>query len=252
MLGSHSRTPLFLCALLGFAVLQFAVPLARADSQAPPLTVDQIVARMMAMDAERMAKSRRYRGVRHYTVDYKGFPGDKHAEMVVQVEANPPKKDFTILSETGSKYVLNHVLHKLVESEQEASDGSNRREVKLTPDNYNFQLVGTDTLHGRPCYVVQVDPKRGNKFLYKGRVWIDAEDFAVAQISAKPAKNPSFWISSVQIEHQYDKHGDMWLPRSNRSTSKVRLGGQAVLTIDYQNYELPAGVLADAKSRQIE
>ncbi len=252
MARSSGRTPLFLCALVAFAVFQFSEPLAAAVSQAPPLTVEQIVARMMAMDAQRTAKDQGYRGVRHYTVDYKGFPGDKHAEMVVQVVSHPPTKEFTILSESGSKYVLNHVLHKIVESEQEASGGSNRREVKLTPDNYKFELLGTDTVQGRLCYIVEVDPKRGNKFLYKGRVWIDAKDFAVTQISAKPAKNPSFWISSVQIQHQYEKHGDMWLPRNNRSTSKVRLGGQAVLTIDYQEYELSPTVVADANSHQNE
>jgi hypothetical protein len=48
-------------------------------------------------------------------------------------------------------------------------------------------------------------------------IWVDAPDFAVSHISARPAKNLSFWISSVEVEHRYAKHGDMWLPETNRS-----------------------------------
>ena len=38
----------------------------------------------------------------------------------------------------------------------------------------------------------------------------------------------------------YTKVGDFWLPASNRSTSSIRLGGQANFTIDYQNYQITA------------
>ncbi|HYG98492.1 MAG TPA: outer membrane lipoprotein-sorting protein [Terriglobales bacterium] len=222
------------CLTIAFTLL--AQPLGASDPPSP--AIDQIVARMVAMDAERTASQQPYQGIRHYTVDYKGFPSDRHAEMVVQVVSDPPQKKFTVVSESGSKLLLNRVLRKLIESESEASDGRNRRDVKLTPDNYKFQLLGTESLDGRSCYVLLVEPKKGNKYLYKGKVWVDAQDFAVAQISATPAKNPSFWISSVQIEHRNEKHGEMWLPRSNRSTSKVRLGGRALLTIDYRRYDL--------------
>ena len=65
---------------------------------------------------------------------------------------------------------------------------------------------------------------------------MDAEDFAVTRIEAAPAKNPSFWTKETKIEQVYTKVGDFWLPASNRSTSAIRLGGQANFTIDYQNY----------------
>jgi len=238
------RTRLHLVAVIVFAATWFASPAEAAAPAPPPLTSDEVVARMIAMDAERAAKDRGYRGTRHYTIDYKGFPGDKHAEMVVQVVSNPPNKEFTIISETGSNLLLNRVLHKLIEGELEANGGKNQREVKLTPENYSFGLVGIEDVEGIPCYALQVKPKRDNKFLYRGKVWIDAQDFAVVQISAKPAKNPSFWISSVQIEQRYEKRGDLWLPRTNQSTSKVRFfGGRAELTVDYQEYELAASAL---------
>jgi hypothetical protein len=69
---------------------------------------------------------------------------------------------------------------------------------------------------------------------------VDAEDFAVARIEGAPAKNPSFWTKDTKIVQVYTKVGDFWLPESNRSTSAIRLGGQASFTIDYQNYQISA------------
>ena len=68
--------------------------------------------------------------------------------------------------------------------------------------------------------------------------WVDAADFAVARIEAAPAKNLSFWISSTAIHHKYTKTGDFWLPAKNESDTEVRLGGRAVLTIDYGVYDV--------------
>lgn len=229
---------LILCALV-FAMGAYA--------QTAPLTTDEVVARMVNMDAQRTARNQAYRSIRHYAVDYRGFPSDKHAEMTVQVAVNPPEKELVIVSESGSKLLLDRVLHKLVETEREAASGNSRHETKLTPENYKFELLGTDDLEGRRCYVLQVNPKRDNKLLYKGTVWVDADDFAVKQIMAKPAKNPSFWISSVQIQHEYEKLGDVWLPRSNRSTSKSRFGGHALLTINYEQYELLGNRTAEVR-----
>jgi hypothetical protein len=69
---------------------------------------------------------------------------------------------------------------------------------------------------------------------------VDAQDYAVVKIDAHPAKNPSFWISDTEIHHVYEKDGDFWLPKSNRSETKVRLGGTAILTIEYGDYRFAA------------
>ena len=67
---------------------------------------------------------------------------------------------------------------------------------------------------------------------------MDAADFALAKVEAEPAKNPSFWISRTRIQFTNAKRGDFWLPEKNRSETKVRIGGTAVLTIDYGVYQI--------------
>lgn len=65
---------------------------------------------------------------------------------------------------------------------------------------------------------------------------MDGDDYAVVRIEAQPSENPSFWIRDTQIQHIYEKQGHYWLPKHNVSVTKVRMGGTATLTIDYENY----------------
>jgi hypothetical protein len=204
---------------------------------APSLTSDQIVERMVERNAQRAKQLRGYTDERHYTVTYHGIPRSVTAAMVVEATYEAPStKKFQILSSTGPKLLINQVLKRLLESEEDAAKHPDR--TALTGANYTFTLLGTDEVRGRHCYVFHVDPKHDNKFLYRGKVYVDAEDFAVTQIAVEPAKNPSFWIRKTRIDHVYKKTGQFWLPERNRSESKLRLGGTAVLTIDYGEYRV--------------
>jgi hypothetical protein len=159
----------------------------------------------------------------------------------MQVEATyvaPDKKDFKIVSQSGSKLLLNRVLLKLLDSEKEALQEPLRQQTELSPRNYEFSLVETQHTPEGDFYVLALTPRQKSKFLYRGKIWVEARDMAVAHIESEPAKNPSFWISHTQIEHRYTKVGDFWLPAHNQSITQVRLGGKAVLTIDYTDYEI--------------
>jgi hypothetical protein len=208
---------------------------ADADPAAPALPVNDIVSRLLLRNAERTATLARFTSVRNYDVTYNGL-AHKQASMQVAATYDQGHKTFSIVSESGSKLLLDHVLHKLLTSEQEAD--ATRSQTALTRDNYDFSLVGSESKDGRNCYVLEAKPKRKNKYLYTGKIWVDVQDFAVTHIEAHPAMNPSFWISGTDIEHRYGKVGDFWLPMSNRSVTRVRLGGQAVLTINYGDYKI--------------
>jgi outer membrane lipoprotein-sorting protein len=216
-------------------LLALAVPLL---SQNTP-TAQEIVARMTAMNAARNRALQSYSSTRTYQVSYKGFPGDRGAKMVVRLDYSAPDtKRFTVVSEEGSKLLLNRVIRKALESEQEAATEQFRAKSAVTEENYEFKLLGTEPCEGRSCYVLQVKPHHAEKYLYDGRIWIDTADYAIVKVEAKPAKNPSFWISSANIQHRNQKIKDFWLPAENRSTSHVRLGGNAQLTIEYGEYQI--------------
>ncbi len=204
------------------------------------LATGDVVARLMSRNAERARDLLTFQATRRYELHYTGLPKSLAAEMQVKVSYTAPgTKEFTIESESGSKLLLNRVLHRLLESEKEASsDAPSRTAAALTTANYSFSLLGCVPGDGPPLYVIQAEPLRNNKYLYRGTVWIDATDFAVTRIDAEPAKNPSFWTKRTMIHHEYQKLGGFYLPALNRTVTDVRLGGKAVLTIRYLDYKL--------------
>lgn len=213
--------------------------LAQSENMRPHGSPDaaQIVGQLMQQNQNRSALLHHFEGCRHYALDYSGFPSSKSAEMVVSVRFDAPaQKQFRVVREDGSQLLISRVLKELLENEKQAVDDQNRRRTALTPENYEFQLIGAEVIHDRPQYVLEVVPRTRNKFLYRGKIWVDAADYAVSRISAEPAKNPSIWISHTEIEHEYGKFGDFWLPVRNTSVTKVRFGGTAKLRIEYSQY----------------
>jgi hypothetical protein len=205
---------------------------------APRLSGEEVVARMVQRNQQRADALRGFQGTRTYRLTYQGFPMRREAEMVTAIVYRAPdSKQFTVISQTGSKLIIDRVFRKLLESEQDAQRTENRARTALNNENYNFTLTAYES--GPPQnYVFQVEPKSPSKFLYRGKVWIDAQDFAVSRMEVEPAKNPSFWTKKSEISHVYTKVDGFWLPKQNRSVSAIRLGGQAVLTIDYNDYKI--------------
>jgi hypothetical protein len=201
------------------------------------LSPAQIVERMQQHNKKQAEGLEHYQSLRHYGVVYRGFFKTITAEMDVEVEYNASSgKSYRIVAQKGSKLLDEKVLKRAVDSEVEVS--RNEAEAALTEANYKFHLAGSEDLGGRPAYILEVDPITPNKFLYKGKIWVDAADFAVAKIESQPSKNPSSWIGRTLIHHTNAKRHGFWLPEHNRSESKIRIGGTAVLTIDYGTYQI--------------
>jgi len=235
------QTTLILLALVAAACTAAAqqADANRPSTQRAPLSADQVAANLEQRNAQRAAALEQFEGKRVYRMQYRGFPSDRDAEMVVKVSYHAPSsKEFTVVSETGSKFVINHILKKLLEGEQEAAKGDNRHDTALTRANYDFELAGYEASPQGGQYVLNLLPKTKNKFLYRGKIWVDANDFAVVRIQGEPGKNPSMWIKKTDIAHRYIKVEDFWLPAENHSESLVRLGGKATLSIEYQDYKI--------------
>ena len=228
--------------LLGSAILLVSAISSHASVSPAILPVDDgtttapIVQQLVERNKDRADRMPECTSKRHYHIQFHGFGRTMDADMDVEVlDHGSASRTFHITAQSGSHVLLDHVLKKLLESEQEAAQHKNA--TGLTPQNYRFTLVGNANEDGRQLFILQVEPKINQKLLYRGRIWVDATDFAVVRVEAQPAENPSFWIRSTEIHHVYSKVGDFWLPQRNVSESKIRFGGTATLTIDYSNYQ---------------
>jgi len=226
---------------LGSWMAAAQAPDAAPAVQNSPLPLDQVVKNLEQRNADRTAALGQFEGKRIYRMEYRGFPSNRDAEMVVKVNYRAPNsKEFTVVSQTGSKFIIDHVFKKLLEGELEAAKGDNQRQTKLSSENYDFEFAGYENTPQGGQYVLNLLPKTRNKFLYRGKIWVDAKDFAVARIEGEPGKNPSFWIKKTAIAHKYVKVDDFWLPAENHTESSIRLGGTATLSIEYQDYKILA------------
>lgn len=248
---SWRRAASFLPRLITFgAISTFLMAVAAAHCQRT-LSVEQIVERMQQHDASQSKELKHYEAVRHYQVQYRGLGAHLAAAMDVDLRYDSGTgKNFRIVSQSGSKLLCDKVLKRAVESEEEAS--KDKSSTALNSTNYRFELAGTEPVDGRPSYILEVDPVRKSKFLYRGKVFVDAGDFAVIRIEVEPAQNPSFWITSSHIENTNVKTDGVWLPEKNRSESKIRVGGTAVLTIDYGTYHVTLAGPGQVESSQTE
>lgn len=208
-----------------------------ADSSGPSVNTADVVRQMVIHDRARLQALRSFSGRRYYTLEYSGFPGRRYAAMVVDVFYRAPDtKEFNIVSQSGSGWLVDHVLKRLLQSESEGARDHGK--IDINPDNYEFSLLGRESSGTGEAYVLSVEPKTKNKYLYRGKIWVDVADFAITRIEAEPAVNPSFWTKKSEIHHTYTKIGDFWLPLENESISSLRLGGRAALRIKYSDYRI--------------
>jgi hypothetical protein len=233
-------------ALVALAATRPAPQLLVEDSETPSsatarasLTADQVVENLVRKNQERAEALLHTEATRVYRLVYVGFPGNREAEMTVEATYDSPcSKEFKVVSQSGSKLILDRVFKKLLESEKEAAEPAMSARTQLNHDNYDFELVAYEPSGTGGQYVLEVKPKVRSKYVYRGKVWVDGTDFAVTRIEAEPAQNPSFWTKKNEIHHKYTKVDNFWLPGRNESVSYVRLGGRATLTIEYKAYRV--------------
>lgn len=200
---------------------------------AAPQTED-IVARMMDRDQIRQSTLGAYSWTSSYVLDNK----TRHAEMQVRwIRRADGTKSFEILMEKGDGGVRDHVFHKLLESEVEASQPALQERNRMNIKNYSFELVASEIVNGRLAYILEVTPKVDAKYLTKGRVWVDAEDYEIVQVEGRPSKKPSFWTNSVLFVQTYEKTGNFWMAATNRSITEAKIFGTAALMIRHSGYQ---------------
>jgi hypothetical protein len=201
----------------------------------PELTGAYILAELLAHNRLRDKQLAGYSTVRTYQV--MSDRGKLYASEVVRMHYHAPDHmRFSIASAQGLLLVRDLVLKRLMESEVKASAGKARRNTSLRPANYSFQLLGEQNVGAYNCYVVQATPRRADKHLFKGKVWIDTEGYGVVRISGQPAGKLSFWIESAHFVRQYQEIDGFWLPWKDESTVHVRFAGTKILTIVHRQY----------------
>lgn len=198
-------------------------------------SAEQVLADLDAHNEMRKSALRDYTVQRTYRLaDAKG---KVHAEEIGRMEFRAPdQKQFVLMSESGSGIIRHRALNPLISSEIEAAAGKQHHDSSITAANYSLQLMGEQQVGAYHCFVAKAIPRREDKYLFEGTLWIDVDDYAVVRIEGHPAKKPSFWIQRADFVRQYQKIDGFWLPQKDQTFVQVRLYGKKVLTIAHDNY----------------
>ena len=215
-------------------------PTTQRDPPPPRVSGDEIFRELLQHNDLRSAELKQYSAIRTYEVINPS--GKLYARQVVRLDYRAPDtKMFMTTFEEGSGLVRHMVFKRLIESETDAAAGKEHHDSSITPANYLFELLGEEQAGPYYCFVIQATPKRQDKYLFEGTIWIDAQDFAIVKISGHPAKRPSFWIEQADFVRQYQKIGQFWLPLKDETVVRVRLKGIKILIIDHGEYAVNEG-----------
>src|SRR5437879_13249647 len=127
------RTTRIVTALLALMALLTAPGSLGADSAAQSssagtstgsagLSTDQVVDNLVRRNEERAQALLHSESTRVYHLVYRGLLSDREAEMTVEATYDrPSSKEFRVVSQSGSKLIVNRVFKKLLDSEKEAA-----------------------------------------------------------------------------------------------------------------------------------
>src|SRR5260370_98325 len=100
---------------------------------------------------------------------------------------------------------------------------------EITRANYDFVFLRQESFGVVPEYVLRIVPKRKDKYLLRGQIWVDESTYRIRRIEGVPAKSPSLWIKGIHITLQYAEPGGMWVPISFDAIAPVRFLGEYTL-----------------------
>ncbi len=144
---------------------------------------------------------------------------------------------------------------KRQESDRKELEEDRRLRAEI-PKAYDFQLLGEESVNGRPCWRIRAEPKSGYnpgfnqaKWLPKvhGTLWVDKQNYEWAKVDAESLDTFSFGLGLMRIgkgfrfllEQQY-VNGEIWAPASIRAKANARallfMGGNFDIEISFKDY----------------
>ncbi len=208
---------------------------------AQQLDANSVVQRVDAAVKARVDHVAGYTVTEHYTV-YRG-KDETHpaAEMTVKTEYKQETgKNYTIISQSGSTFIQNHVLATILDREKEINLPGNRERSWITSANYQMQLKSgaLERIDERDCLALAISPKSKAPNLIQGTLWVDAKDGSIVRIEGTASQSPSIFTGPAHVERQYASMDGYGMATHAKAVSDSFFLGRTVITIDYWNYQM--------------
>src|SRR5579862_4609390 len=125
--------------------------------------------------------------------------------------------------------------------DRETDSAKKGKSGEINRANYDFVFLRRENFGVVPEYVLGIFPKRKDKNLLLGQIWVDAGTFRIRRIEGVPAKSPSFWLKNIHLTLQFAELGGMWVPVTFDAIARVRLFGVYTLAgLNIRSSEAPS------------
>jgi hypothetical protein len=119
----------------------------------------------------------------------------------------------------------------------------------ISADNYDFRFIREEEVSGQRCYVLELLPRRKERHLLAGDIWVDANSYLLRRFEGELTKNPSWWVRDVSVTFFYSDVGGMWLQTASEATARVRMLGPCTMVSRDVKYKITE-LVADGSSAQ--
>jgi hypothetical protein len=152
---------------------------------------------------------------------------------------------YEIVNERGSDYVRTRVLKAVLKWEQELIAAGDNGRAELSAANYNFE----EASGGTGERYVRIKPKRRDVLLVDGRMVLSQDGRELLRVEGKLSKNPSFWMSLVNVIRHYARLDGIRVPISTESSAKLKFAGVSHLEVHCE-YETINGRSVSLEARR--
>lgn len=137
---------------------------------------------------------------------------------------------YEVTGEGGSGFIRSRILRSLLDEEQRlVATGSGPR-VALSTANYQFTPEG---INEEGLVVVALKPLRKERALIVGRMFLTPLAGHLLRVEGRLAKNPSFWMSRVNVVRSYRPINGVSMPVLLETSAQLRLLGSSALRMTY-------------------
>jgi len=222
--GTHGRMLGLVLVFLATVASSSQVSLSTPEIKSPDLTL--ILQRLEDVQHQNPAHSRPYEVTREYKV-FRGDAKQATSEVMAQINFVPPDTKTYKITQVRGNSMAEKMVRDLLNRETEAA--KKRQGGQISRANYDFVFLRQENFGVVPEYALGIIPKRKDRYLLRGQIWVDASTFRVRRIEGVPAKSPSFWLKNIHITVQFAQLESMWIPVSFDAVATVRLLGQYTL-----------------------
>jgi hypothetical protein len=215
-----TRVFVFLVAL----ALSSQMPASTPEIKFPDLSL--IVQRLEDVQHQNSARSRPYEVTREYKV-FRGDDKQPTSEVMTQIDFVPPDMKTYKITQARGNSRGEKMVREILDRETESAKKGPGSEISRA--NYDFLFVGQENFGVVPEYVLGIVPKRKDKYLLRGQIWVNASSFRIRRIEGVPAKSPSIWLKGIHITLQFAQLKGMWIPTSFDAIATIRLLGRYTL-----------------------